>query len=163
MLVDEQLTRIVIGCAHRVFNVLGPGLPESVYVRALEHECRRSGLHVVREFPIAVHYDGIIVGSYRADLLIERRLIVEAKACPFHESHGKQLLTYLRCSDVEIGLVISFDPKPYVKRFIMRNELKGLLRRKVRDQHVDAEPASESQEQPVDAEPAADDAETTLK
>jgi GxxExxY protein len=143
MLVDEDLTRIVIGCAHRVYNVLGTGLPESVYVGALEHECRKQGLHVAREYPIAVHYDGIIVGSFRADLLIERHLIVEAKACPFHESHGKQLLTYLRCSDVELGIVISFDPKPHVKRFIMRNVTKGRLRQTDRDRRVDAKAAAE--------------------
>jgi GxxExxY protein len=141
MLVDEGLTRIVIGCAHRVHNVLGPGLPESVYVGALAIECQKQGLHVSREFPIAVYYDGVVVGSYRADLLIERRLIVEAKACPFHESHGKQVLTYLRCSDVELGIVISFDPKPYVRRFIMRNAVKEAWR-KDRDRQVGAEMAA---------------------
>ena len=124
MLVDEELTRTVISCAHRVYNILGPGLPEAVYVAALEVECRRRGLHVAREYPVAVYYDDVVVGSYRADLLIERRLIVEAKACPLHEAHGKQVLTYLRCSDVELGLLISFDPKPLVKRFIMRNGIK---------------------------------------
>jgi GxxExxY protein len=131
MLVDETLTRTVIGCAHRVFNVLGAGLPESVYVGALAHECTKRGLHVAREYPIAVHYDGVIVGSFRADLLIERRLVVEAKACVYHEAHGVQVLTYLRCSDVELGLVISFDPKPHVRRFIMRNAIKGLIRPRV--------------------------------
>ena len=153
MLVDEDLTRTVIGCAHRVYNVLGPGLPESVYVGALMVECQKQELHVVREFPIAVYYDDIIVGSYRADLLIERRLIVEAKACPFHESHGRQLLTYLRCSDVELGLVISFDPKPAVKRFIMRNVIKrhktfGRDLQQTRDceRPIDAEPTRNSQE-----------------
>src|SRR5688572_16448613 len=150
MLVDEGLTSIVIGCAHRVYNILGPGLPESVYVSALAIECQKQGLHVAREYPIAVYYDGVVVGSYRGDLLVERRLIVEAKACPFHESHGKQLLTYLRCSDVELGIVISFDPKPHVKRFIMRNAVKGAVRGRDRERRADAEPA-------------ADDAETTLK
>ena len=139
MLIDEELTRKVIGCAHRVFNVLGRGLPESVYVGALAHECAKQGLHVAREYPIAVYYDDVIVGSFRADLLIERRLIVEAKACSYHEAHGIQVLTYLRCSDVELGLVISFEQKPHVKRFIMRNALKGSLRRTDRDQPVHAE------------------------
>jgi len=165
MLVDEGLTRIVIGCAHRVYNILGPGLPESVYVSALAIECQKQGLHVAREYPIAVYYDGVVVGSYRADLLVERRLIVEAKACPFHESHGKQLLTYLRCSDVELGLVISFDPKPHVKRFIMRNAVKGAWRRE-RERRVDEETTrsrGKDREQRVDAEPAAEASETTLK
>ena len=165
MLVDEGLTRIVIGCAHRVYNILGPGLPESVYVGALAIECQKQGLHVAREYPIAVYYDGVVVGSYRADLLVERRLIVEAKACPIHESHGKQLLTYLRCSDVELGLVISFDPKPDVKRFIMRNAVKGAWRRE-RERRVDEETTrsrGRDREQRVDAEPAAEASETTLK
>jgi len=77
MLIEEDLTRRVIGCAYRVYNVLGSGLPESVYVGALEHECEKNGMLAQREFPIAVYYDGVIVGSYRADLLIDRRLIIE--------------------------------------------------------------------------------------
>lgn len=127
MLIDENLTGTVIGASHRVFNVLGPGLPESVYVGALKLECEKRGLHVAREYPIAVYYDDVIVGSYRADLLVERRLIVEVKACPYHDAHGAQALTYLRCSEIELGLVISFDTKPLVKRFIMRNGVKRHL------------------------------------
>jgi GxxExxY protein len=127
VLIDEDLTRTVIGSFYKVVNTLGSGLPEAPYVAALAHECAKRGLQVDCEFPIAVHYDGIIVGSYRADLLIEHRLIVEAKACPIVEEHRKQLLTYLRCSRVELGLLLSFDVKPVVKRFIFRNSLKGLL------------------------------------
>ena len=126
VLIDEELTGSVIRCAHTVFNVLGPGLPEAVYVGALTHECDKHGLRVAREFPIAVIYDGIIVGSYRADLLIERRLIVEVKACPLHDAHRAQVLTYMKCSDVEVALLISFDPKPHVQRFVMRNGIKRI-------------------------------------
>ena len=128
MLIEEDLTRRVIGCAYRVYNVLGSGLPESVYVGALAHECEKNGMLAQREFPIAVHYDGVIVGAYRADLLIDRRLIIEVKACPLHPSHHAQVLTYVRCSDVEVALLISFDHKPQVKRFLMRNAVKPLLR-----------------------------------
>jgi GxxExxY protein len=128
MLIEEDLTRRVIGCAYRVYNVLGSGLPESVYVGALAHECEKNGMLAQREFPVAVIYDEVIVGSYRADLLIDRRLIVEVKACPLHPAHHAQVLTYVRCSDVEIALLISFNDKPQVKRFVMRNAIKPLLR-----------------------------------
>jgi GxxExxY protein len=123
--IDQELTGTVIGCAHRVYNGLGTGLPEAPYVGALAHECAKRGLNVEREFPIAVFYDGVVVGSYRADLIIEHRLIVEVKACPLTQQHHSQLLTYLKCSRVELGLLISFDPKPHVKRFILRNALKA--------------------------------------
>ena len=94
-LIDEALTKPVIDAFYRVFNTLGPGLPENVYVGALEHECRKRGLHVGREVPIPVTYDGVIVGTFRVDLLIERRLVLEVKACAQHQDHYKQILGYL--------------------------------------------------------------------
>lgn len=68
--------------------MLGRGLPESVYVGALAHECSKQGLLVARKYPIAVYYDEVIVGSFRADLLIERRLIVEGKHVPTMKPTG---------------------------------------------------------------------------
>lgn len=125
---ENELTGLVIKCVHRVFNTLGPGLPEGPYTGALAHECAKHGLHVQREVPIAVTYDGVVVGTFRADLIINRTLLVELKACPLIHKHRAQTLTYLRCSTIEIALLVSLDDRPVVKRFIIRNPLKQLLR-----------------------------------
>lgn len=121
---DNVLSGRVIPCFRRVYNTLGPGLPERPYVRALAWECENSGLMVEREASITIHYNGIEIGRYRADLLVEGRLIVEAKACDLMPIHSRQLLTYLRCSRVELGLLLSFGERPTIKRFVMRNEMK---------------------------------------
>jgi GxxExxY protein len=125
-LLDEPLTRTVIGRYYTVYNRMGHGFLENPYVGALEHECRKAGLHVEREVPVAVHYDGIIVGSYRVDLLVEGRLILEIKAAVrVTDEHVAQLLNYLRCTDIELGLLLNFGPKPAFKRCIYRNSLKA--------------------------------------
>ena len=140
---ENQLTGLVIACVHRVFNTLGPGLPEGPYAGALAHECRKHGLLVQREVPIAVTYDGVIVGTFRADLVINRALLVELKACRLVPEHRAQTLTYLRCSTVEIALLVSLDDRPVVKRFVIRNPLKPLLRSRggIAAQAFDTEPA----------------------
>ena len=125
---ENQLTGQVIACVHRVFNTLGPGLPEGPYAGALAHECGKQGLHVRREVPIAVTYDGVIVGTFRADLVINRVWLVELKACRIAPEHRTQTLTYLRCSTIELALLVSLADKPVVKRFIIRNPVKTLLR-----------------------------------
>jgi GxxExxY protein len=94
-LIHEDLTYTVIGRSFRVQNKLGFGYVENVYLGALEHELRKAGLVVEREVPIAVWYDGVIVGTYRVDLLVERKVIVETKACPSERGHEAQLLSYL--------------------------------------------------------------------
>jgi GxxExxY protein len=76
---ENELTRRVIACFRRVYNCLGGGLPERPYVRALAYECTRNGLSVERESPITIYYERIEIGRYRADLLVEDRLIVEAR------------------------------------------------------------------------------------
>lgn len=85
---ENHPTGLVSRCVHRVFNTLGPGLPEGPYAGALAHECEKQGLLVQREVPIAVTYDGVIVGTFRADLVINPSLLVELKACPSFGSTG---------------------------------------------------------------------------
>lgn len=125
---DNVLSGRVIPCFRRVYNTLGPGLPERPYVRALAWECTNSGLLVEREAAITIYYNGIEIGRYRADLLVEGRLIVEAKACDLSPMHIRQVLTYLRCSRIETGLLLSFGEKPTIRRFVMRNEMKPGLK-----------------------------------
>ena len=79
---DQELTEKMIGCAMKVHSTLGPGFLESVYQKALAHELRKAGLKVEYEKPITVHYDGLAVGNFSADMLVDDRVMLELKA--FH-------------------------------------------------------------------------------
>jgi len=116
-----RLTRRIIGCAYRVANVLGAGFLEKVYENALAHELRKAGLRVAQQTPCEVRYDGIVVGSYVADMVVEDRVVVELKAAaqlnPVHEA---QLLNYLRASGRRLGLLLNFGtPRVGVRRFAL--------------------------------------------
>jgi GxxExxY protein len=106
---EQQLAEKIIGCAMKVHSILGPGFLESVYQKALAHELRKAGLNVEIEKPLTVHYDGIIVGEFLADMLVETRIMVELKAnqslVPAHEV---QLVNYLTATGIEIGLLMNF-------------------------------------------------------
>jgi GxxExxY protein len=123
---EREITRAIIGAFFRVYNELGFGFLESVYRRALAHELRKIGLAVEVEVAIDVWYDGIVVGHFRADLLVERRVIVETKASvALVDADRKQVLNYLRATDVEIGLLLHFGPRAAVKRVIYPNSGKA--------------------------------------
>jgi GxxExxY protein len=122
MLADNELTYEVIGCFRRVYNELGYGFLESGYAGALAHDCSKRGLRVDRELS---YYDGVVVANYRMDLIIDRRLIVEIKACKkLLPEHLKQVLHYVRATDLELALLFNFGMNPEVKRFTMHNSLK---------------------------------------
>ena len=93
----------------KVHSVLGPGFLESVYKNALAHELKKAGLTVETERPLTVHYDGIIVGDFSADTLVESRLMLELKANQsLVQANEVQLVNYLTATAIEIGLLINF-------------------------------------------------------
>ncbi len=106
---DQDLTEKIIGCAMKVHSALGPGFLESVYQKALAHELRKAGLIVEWERPIAVFYDGVPVGDFSADMLVENRVMLELKAnhaiAPANEV---QLVNYLTATGIENGLLLNF-------------------------------------------------------
>ena len=103
------ITEKIIGCAYRVSNSLGIGFVEKVYENALAHEIQISGLRVAQQAPIKVLYDGIVVGDFFADLLVEEKVLVELKAVSMlKDEHTAQSLNYLRASGLEICLLINF-------------------------------------------------------
>ena len=105
----NQLSERVIGCAFRVLNTLGCGFLEKVYENALAHELRKVGLAVVQQHGITVHYDGIVVGEYAVDLLIEGTLIVELKASKALDgAHTAQCLNYLKATGLRFCLLLNF-------------------------------------------------------
>lgn len=106
---DQELTRQIIGCAYAVYNKLGSGFLESVYQRSLLIELQKSGLDAQMEAPVRVHYDGQVVGEFRADLIIQSRVIVELKAIEnLSKAHEVQVVNYLRATGIEIGLLLNF-------------------------------------------------------
>ena len=106
---ESELTETIIGCAMRVHSALGPGFLESVYQRALEHEMRKAGVQLESQKPISVHYDGIIVGDFMADLIVEGKVMIELKANQaLGVANEAQLVNYLTATGIEIGLLINF-------------------------------------------------------
>ena len=121
----EGLTKQIIGAFYTVYNALGYGFLEKVYENALAIELRQIGLHVDCQRPIHVHYRGLVVGEYYADLLVEDRVIVELKAVrALGQEHEAQLLNYLNATRYEVGLLLNFGPKPQVKRKVYDNDRK---------------------------------------
>jgi GxxExxY protein len=114
---DDDLTRIIIGCAYKVHNALGSGFLEKVYENSLRIELEKLGHNVKQQEPVAVVYEGQVVGEYRADLWIEGRVVIEVKAAQaiakIHEVH---LVNYLTATGIECGLVLNFGPSVQVKR-----------------------------------------------
>lgn len=108
---DNALSRHVIGCAIEVHRHLGPGLLEGAYEDCLCHEMWLTGIAHERQVALPVTYKGInVAGAYRLDILVERRLILEIKAIDRTTLvHEAQLLTYLRLSGLQIGLLLNFN------------------------------------------------------
>ena len=103
-----------------VSNTLGAGFLEKVYENALAHELRKNGMPVVRQKPIQVLYDGIVVGDYAADLLVDGAVIVELKAVRSLDAvHAAQCLNYLKATGLTLCLLLNFgNPKMEFKRIV---------------------------------------------
>ena len=114
----NEITKKVIGYAFTVSNTLGSGFLERVYENALAHELRKAGLSVEQQYGIPVHYDGVVVGDYVADLLVEDSVVVELKSVKsLDEVHMAQALNYLKATGLPICLLINFGrPKIEIKR-----------------------------------------------
>ena len=118
-LLYEELTFAIIGAFYAVYNALGHGFLESVYRNALVIELQRRGLSVKREVPIEVSYRGQVVGTYRADLVVEDKVLLEIKAAPIiGETERRQVANYVRASRLPVALLLHFGPKPWHKRFL---------------------------------------------
>ena len=113
------MTEKIIGCAYKVANELGCGFLEKVYENALAHELRKAGLKVEPQKPIEIFYDGVLVGDYFGDLVVEDQVLIELKVCKaFDDIHSAQCLNYLKATKLPICLLINFGkPKIEIKRF----------------------------------------------
>jgi GxxExxY protein len=128
-MLHQELTRRILVSFFDVYNELGRGFLESVYVESLRLALLDVGLQSEREVPIKVHFRGAVAGQFYADLVVERSVIVEIKvARTIIPAHEGQLLHYLRATEIEVGLVLNFGPSPQFKRLVYSNERKSSLR-----------------------------------
>jgi len=106
----NETARIVVDTALKIHRNLGPGLLESAYLVILVHELKKQGLHVEQEIPIPIVWEDVRLDvGFRADLIVEDKVIVELKSVEkLAPVHKKQLLTYLRVADKRLGLLINF-------------------------------------------------------
>lgn len=116
----NDLSEKIIGCAYKVFNSLGTGFLEKVYENALMKELTNSGLRVLQQHPIKVYYEGTIVGDYIADILVEKKIIVEVKAVSeLSKVHETQLVNYLKATGLKVGLLINFGSEIGIRRKVL--------------------------------------------
>jgi GxxExxY protein len=111
----------VIDAAYFIHTRLGPGLLESVYEVLLARELEKRGLHVARQVPVPIEFDGVrFEEGFRADLILENALVIEVKSVEnLAPVHGKQVLTYLRLLNFRLGLLLNFGA-PLIKAGIKR-------------------------------------------
>lgn len=125
----EDLARISVDCGYKLHQELGPGLLESVYEACLAISLADRGLAVERQKSVPIRFAGrIISDSFRADLLVEGRLLIELKSTEAHSPvHAKQLLTYLRLMDLPLGLLMNFGAYTFKEgvRRIVNNHREG--------------------------------------
>jgi len=120
---ENELSKMVIGLAIKVHKTLGPGLLESAYEKALVHELRKNGFKADNQKTIFIEYDGFIIDEgFRADVIVNDLLILELKSVRnLEDIHFKQLLTYLRLSNLKLGLLINFNEN------ILKNGIKRVV------------------------------------
>ena len=116
-LLEEELTRSIIGAFFEVYNTLGYGFLEHVYVMALERELRARGHSVAREVSVTVYYKGEPLAQQRLDMIVDGKVIVEVKATELlHPSARRQLGSYLRSTRMRVGVLLHFGPEANVYR-----------------------------------------------
>ena len=123
-LLYSKETEIIIAAFYKVYNTLGFGFLEKVYENSLCNELQKSNLSVIKQYPINVYYDNQVVGEYFADLLIDKKIIVEIKtAKSLCQENEYQLNNYLKATGIEVGLLLNFGEKAEFRRKIFTNDV----------------------------------------
>jgi GxxExxY protein len=125
----DPLTYTVIGCAMKVHNTLGNGFPEVIYQRCLAIELEKSKLQFAREVEQTIYYQGIEVGTRRADFIVESKIVVELKAViQLEDAHLAQAKNYLAAFQFNQGLLINFGATSLQYKLIFNSNQKYLPR-----------------------------------
>ena len=125
----KRLSEQVIGCAQNVSRELGSGFLESVYENALALELEEKGILFERKYQLDVYYKAQLIGQFKADLIVEGKLIIELKAVPaFNDIHKAQVLNYLRATGLNVGLLLNFGmPRLGIQRIVWKyNETNNI-------------------------------------
>lgn len=119
----NQLTERILKYAFKVHSALGPGLLESSYKECLFYDLNKNGIYTEKEKPMPLYYEEIKMDiGYRLDLLVERKVVVEIKCVEcFTDVHTAQLITYLKLSECNIGLLLNF------KTSSLKNGIKRII------------------------------------
>jgi GxxExxY protein len=121
-----DLTEKLIGIFFNIHNELGHGFLESVYEQAFSVALAESNIFFQRQIAVPVWFHGQKVGDFRADLLVAEKVLVELKTGrDIEPAWEKQLLNYLRATDVEVGLLFNFGPNAQFKRYVFENTKKN--------------------------------------
>lgn len=124
MIEHDKLTYEIIGCAMKVHNTLGPGFQEVIYQRSLAIELSKKGINFLREQEQKVYYEGIEVGTRRADFIIENKVVVELKALvALEDVHLAQAKNYVVAYDFPLGLLINFGSKSLQHKLLFNPKL----------------------------------------
>jgi len=123
----KEITNIILKSFYEVYNELGDGFLESVYESALYMVLTGYGLYIERQKNISVFFRGKEVGDFKADLIVNEKVIIELKAvCTLVSAHEAQLINYLKATNIEVGLLLNFGRKPEFKRFVYDNKRKKI-------------------------------------
>jgi len=118
-LIHEEITQSVIGAFYEVYNTLGFGFLEQIYMAALELELRARGHRVDREVWVTVYFKGVPIGKQRLDMVVDGKLVIEAKSTyDLRPGALRQLHNYLAATHLQVGLLLHFGPEPKFHRMV---------------------------------------------
>lgn len=122
--IHKEMSAKIIRCFYNVYNALGYGFLENVYLNALKFDLENVGFVVEKQKPIKVYYQDKLVGEYFADLVVENTIILELKSAEkLCKEHEAQLLNYLKATKYELGLLLNFGKSAEIKRKIYSKRL----------------------------------------
>jgi GxxExxY protein len=118
---ENEISRVIVDASYRIHVELGPGLFESVYEEILSYELMKKGLYISRQKTIPIVWEEIkMEHGFRADLIVENKVLIEIKSVEsIAPVHQKQVLTYLKLTNLKLGLLINFN-EAYIKNGITR-------------------------------------------
>ena len=126
-MLHADITEKIIAVFYKVYNTLGYGFLEKVYENSIIIKLKQLEFTVEKQKKIKVYFEGNLVGEYIADLVVNKKVIIEIKAVEkLCEDHKFQLINYLKATNMEVGLLLNFGKKPEFKRVIFSNDRKKL-------------------------------------
>jgi GxxExxY protein len=152
LLLEEKLTHSIIGAFYDVYNTLGFGFLEHVYMLALERELVARNHHVAREVSVRVTYKGEELCTQRLDMIVDNKVIVEIKSTQnLHPLAQRQLYSYLCATTLEVGLLFHFGRRPGFYRLVRSSRRQSPSRRNLEHVHL---PPTQRPDGDVAADPA---------